>query len=167
MADSTYYKNRPRSAPAPQGCPIDHTFSPFDEKYVKNPYAMLEKRRTGSPVFYSEELGYLVLTRMEDVAEVFRKPKIFSAENVQHPVIPICEAARNVLSVDDYDPLRVLSNGAPPNHTRVRKHAQAGFSSRRIEILEPFVRRRCETLIDRKSQGVSSWLRPPPIRTKS
>ena len=148
MAESTYYKSRPRSATAPQGCPVDHTFSPFDEKYVKNPYAMLEKRRAGSPVFYSEELGYLVLTRMEDVAEVFRKPKIFSAENVQHPVIPICEAARNVLSVDDYDPLPVLSNGAPPNHTRVRKHAQAGFSSRRIESLEPFVRRRCETLID-------------------
>ena len=148
MAESTYYKNRSRSATAPQGCPVDHTFSPFDEKYVKYPYAVLEKCRTGSPVFYSEKLGYLVLTRMEDVAEVFRKPQIFSAENVQHPVMPICDAAKKVLAVDDYDPLPVLSNGAPPEHTRIRKHAQAGFSSRRIEILEPFVRRRCETLID-------------------
>ncbi|MCZ6511333.1 MAG: cytochrome P450 [Alphaproteobacteria bacterium] len=148
MVDTGYYKNRPRPTSAPQGCPVDHTFSPFEENYRKDPYAELEKRRNGSPVFYSEELGYLVLTRMEDVSEVFRKPEIFSSENVQHPVTPICDAAKSILATDDYDPMPVLSNGTPPDHTRVRKHAQAGFSGRRIRILEPYVRRRCETLID-------------------
>lgn len=148
MADNDYYKSSPRSATAPQGCPVNHTFSPFEENYIKNPYAELEKLRNGSPVFYSKKLGYLVLTRMEDIAEVFRRSDIFSAENVQYPVTPLCAAASDILSAEDYDPLQILSNGTPPDHTRVRKHAQAGFSGRRIKILEPFVRQRSETLID-------------------
>ena len=101
MAESGYYKYRPRSTSAPQGCPVDHTFSPFEENYRKDPYAELEKRRNGTPVFYSEEMGYLVLTRMEDVSEVFRKPEIFSSENVQYPVTPICDAAKSILATDD------------------------------------------------------------------
>ncbi|MEE8165604.1 MAG: cytochrome P450, partial [Myxococcota bacterium] len=32
--------------------------------------------------------------------------------------------------------------------TRIRKHAQAGFSSRRMSLLEPFIRRRCEALVE-------------------
>ncbi len=148
MAETGYFKNRSVSTTAPEGCPVDHTFSPFAENYSKDPYAELEQRRKVEPVFFAEELGYVVLTRMEDVAEVFRKPEIFLSGNVQHPVTPICDAAKAVLAVEDYNPLQVLSNGTPPVHTRVRKHAHAGFSGRRMKILEPYVRRRCETLVD-------------------
>lgn len=148
MADSAYHKFRTGRAAAPKGCPIDHAFSPFSETYVKNPYAVLEKLRGQSAVFYAEELGYLVLTRMEDVAEVFRNPDLFASENVQDPVLPICDAAAEVLAATDYNPIAVLSNRARPDHTRIRKHAQAGFSSRRMKILEPFIRRRCEALVD-------------------
>ena len=148
MADSNYYKSRTGPGTVPEGCPVDHSFSTFDENYRKNPYAELKKRRDTTPVFYSEELGYLVLTKMEDVAEVFRKSDIFSAENVQHPITPVCEAAKNILAAEDFDLRPVLSNGTPPDHTRVRKYAQAGFSGRRIKTLEPFVRKRCETLVE-------------------
>ncbi len=148
MTDTAYHKMRTETAPAPEGCPVDHTFSPFAEEYLQNPYAELEKLRGESPVFFSEELGYLVLTRMEDVAEVFRKPDIYSSENVQDPVLPICDAAAAVLGVPDYNPIAVMSNRARPDHTRIRKHTLAGFSSRRIDALEPFIRRRCEAMVD-------------------
>ena len=148
MVDSAYYKSRSRNAAAPQGCPVDHSFSPFEETYLENPYAVLKERRNDTPAFFSEELGYLVLPRMDDVSEVFKNPEIFSSVNVQYPVTPICDAAKEILDADDYNPLPVLSNGTPPDHTRVRKHAHEGFSGRRIKILEPYVRRRCETLID-------------------
>ncbi len=148
MGDSTYYKDSPKNPVAPQGSPVDHSFSPFDGKYVKNPCAELEKRRLGSPISYAEELGYVVLTRMEDILEVFKNDQVFSSENVQYPVVPICEAARSILVAEDCDPLPVLSNGKAPDHARVRMHAQSGFSSRRMKVLEPFVRNRCETLID-------------------
>ncbi len=148
MADTAYHKMRTEIAPAPEGCPVVHGFSPFSESYLKDPYAALEKLRQNSPVFYSEELGYLVLTRMADVAEVFRKPEIYSSANVQDPVLPICDAAADVLAVADYDPIAVLSNRARPDHSRIRKHALAGFSSRRMDILEPIIRRRCAALVD-------------------
>ena len=72
-------------------------FSPFASSYT-NPYAELERLRGEQPVFIPEELGYLVLLRMEDVAEVFRNADTFSSENVQDPVLPICDEAARVLA---------------------------------------------------------------------
>ncbi len=148
MVDTGYYKIRREIPPPPPGCPVDNDFSPFNTEYQKNPYAILKEHRHDRPVFFSKKLNCLVLTRMADIVEVFLNPNVFSSENVQHPVTPICDAARDVLAAEDYDPLPVLSNGQPPNHTRVRKHAHAGFSPRRMKVLEPYVRRRVETLID-------------------
>ena len=147
MAEA-YHKLRTERVPKPEGCPVDHAFSPFKAEYVADPYAELARRRGDSPVFYSEELGYLVVTRMKDVAAVFTNPDVFSSENVQDPVLPICDAAAEVLSAADYDPIAVMSNRARPDHTRIRKYTQAGFSGRRIRGLAPYVRERCEALVD-------------------
>ena len=148
MTDTAYHKIRTERAPAPSGCPVDHSFSPFAPEYVADPYAKLAKRREDSPIFYSEELGYLVVTRMKDVAAVFTNPDIYSSENVQDPVLPICDAAAAVLSAADYNPIAVMSNRARPDHTRIRKYTQVGFSGRRIRALSPYVRERCETLVE-------------------
>lgn len=148
MVDAAYHKNRPEPVALPAGCPVDHSFSTFSEPYQADPYAELEKRRKDSPVFYAEDLGCLVLTRMEDVAEVFKDPTLFSSANVQDPVVQICDAAFGVLGAEDFDPIPVMSNCQRPDHTRIRKHTQAGFSGRRMNVLEPYVRQRCETLVD-------------------
>lgn len=153
MSETAYHKMRTETAPAPAGCPVDHSFSPFAEDYLQNPYTELEKLRGDSPVFYSEELGYLVLTRMEDVAEVFRNADVFSSENVQDPVLPICDAAAKVLAAADYNPIAVMSNRARPDHTRIRKYTLAGFSGKRMRSLEPFIRRRCEAMVDEMLSG--------------
>ncbi len=147
MAEA-YHKIRTERAPAPSGCPVNHGFTPFSADYMANPYAELERLRNDTPVFYSEKLGYLVLTRMEDVSEVFRNPDTFSAENVQDPVLPICDAAAKIFSADDYNPIAVMSNRARPDHTRIRKYTLAGFSGRRMRMLEPFIRERCNTMVD-------------------
>ncbi|MGB0632420.1 MAG: cytochrome P450, partial [Alphaproteobacteria bacterium] len=94
------------------------------------------------------EPGYLVLTRMDDVAEVLRRSDDFSSENVQRPVRPVCAAAQDVLAAADFAPVPVLSNRGEPVHGRVRKHAQAGFSGRRMRLLEPVIRARCAALVD-------------------
>ena len=147
MADTAYHKMRAERAPAPSGCPVDREFSPFSARYLADPYQELATRRKDSPVFFSAELGYLVVTRMEDVAAVFTNPDAFSSENVQDPVWPVCDAAAAVLAAEDYNPVAVMSNRARPDHTRIRKYTQAGFSVRRIRELEPYVRARCESLV--------------------
>ena len=75
-------------------------------------------------------------------------PDTFSAENIKDPVLPICDAAAKILSAGDYNPVAVMSNRARPDHTRVRKYTLAGFSRRRMRLLEPFIRERCNTMVD-------------------
>ena len=71
MTDLAYHNVDIEKMPAPEGCPVDHEFTPFSERYIAYPYAWLEQKRENEPVFYSEELGYVVVTRMEDVEAVF------------------------------------------------------------------------------------------------
>ena len=147
MVKAPYHQLRRPRAVAPAGCPVDHGFSPYRSDYLKNPYPGLRDLRTKTPVFYTAELGYVGLTRMADVAEVFKRADVFSSEIVQDPVLPICAAARAVLDVPDYAPIAVISNCAPPDHTRIRKHTLAGFSARRMRVLAPYIRTRAETLV--------------------
>ena len=133
---------------APSGCPVDREFSPYSERYIANPYAWLKQKRENEPVFYCEELGYVVVTRMEDVEEIFLNPEVYASTNVQDPVFPICEEAAEILSADDYNPVAVMSNRPQPDHTRIRRYTQAGFSPRRMKVLEPIIRKRAEHLID-------------------
>ncbi len=171
MTDLSYHKVHNETAPVPDGCPVDPEFSPYSEKYVAYPYAWLNEKRENEPVFYSEELGYVVVTRMEDVHEIFMNPEIFSSENVQDPVFPICDEAVEILSADDYNPIAVMSNRQKPDHTRIRRHTQAGFSGRRMSVLEPIVRKRAAGLIDEMlatgspAEWVASVGNPLPAET--
>lgn len=153
MSKSAYFDLQDRDGDIPAGCPVDHGFSPFSDAYVADPYRVLAARRAETPVFYAPDLGYLVLTRMADVAEVLRRSEDFSSENVQRPVRPVCAAAQAVLAAEDFNPVPVLSNRGEPVHGRVRKHAQAGFSGRRMRLLEPVIRARCEALVEGMMAG--------------
>ena len=160
MADISYHKVDTQRVAAPSGCPIDHEFSPYHDAYVADPYPWLDQKREDQPIFYSADLGYVVVTRMEDVDYVFRNPELFASTNVQDPVFPLCPEAAEILSAEDYNPIAVMSNRAQPDHTRIRKHTQACFSPRRIGVLEPLVRSRASELIDNMlAQGSSAeWV---------
>ncbi len=148
MTDTAYHKIRSEIPPPPSGCPVDHTFSPFADDYLADPYAVLAPRREDTPVFYAAELGYVVVTRMEHVEEVFLNPDVYSSENVQDPVFPVHPAAAEVLAADDFDPVAVMSNRQEPDHGRIRKYTKEGFSNRRLRLLEPYITRRAHQLID-------------------
>ena len=114
MVKAPYHQLRRHDAVAPAGCPINHTFSPYHPDYLKDPYQNLRTLRAETPVFYAAELGYVVLTRMADVAEVFKRTDVFSSEIVQDPVLPICAAARAILDVPDYTPSRSCRTARRP-----------------------------------------------------
>lgn len=151
--DSAYHKIRAPSAIKPSGCPMNADFTPFNAEYLASPYPELERLQTEQPVFYSEKLGYLVVTRMEDVAEIFRDHNVFSSENVQDPVFPVCSRAAEILAATDFDPVAVMSNRQQPDHTRIRKFTRDGFSGRRMKVLEPYIRQGSERLIDQMLQS--------------
>ena len=66
-------------------CPyhkISEEFKPFD---LTNPFPFYKKSRDEQPVFYSQELGYYVVTRYEDIKAVFSNCRA---------AIPVCPFAR-------------------------------------------------------------------------
>lgn len=143
-----YHKSPEPIPAAPAACPMDREFSPFRSSYLQNPYPELEKLNATTPNFYSTELQSLVVTRMDQILEVFKDPAVFSSANVQDPVFPLCQRAAEILAAGDFDPVAVMSNRQPPDHGRIRRFTREGFSGRRMRILETQIRRVSRELID-------------------
>ncbi|MEM9132165.1 MAG: cytochrome P450 [Actinomycetota bacterium] len=144
----SYHEERGDIPPPPTGCPVHATWSPLDDDYIDEPYRIAKDLQEAHPTFYSEELGYLVVTEMDEIIRIFRDHETFASTNVQDPVFPMSDEALAVLGAPDYDPVAVMSNRSEPDHGVIRRYTQAGFSNRRIRTLEPYIRRRSNELID-------------------
>lgn len=150
---NSYHQAPSGKVAAPAGCPVNHSWSPLNDDYLADPYPIANQLREEGPIFFAEELGYVVITRMEDILEVFTNPDVYASTNVQDPVFPIGAGAADVLAVPDFDPVAVMSNRAEPDHGRIRVHTRAGFSRRRLKTLEPYIVRRSHELIDEMLAG--------------
>ncbi len=148
MTDTAYHQIRTGTATAPAGCPVDHGFSPLMDAYIDDPYPIAAAMREEAPVVYAEPLGFVVVSRMDLVTEVFMNPDVYSSENVQDPVFPICDEAASILSADDFDPVAVMSNRQEPDHGRIRNYTKRLFSAKRVQSLEPYMRQRAHDLVD-------------------
>jgi cytochrome P450 len=165
-----YHKPPDPTPPAPAACPMDREFSPFRPAYLSNPYPELESLNADRPVFYSTQLQCLVVTRMEQILEIFRHPDVFSSANVQDPVFPLCDRAASILAAEDFDPVAVMSNRQPPDHARIRRYTREGFNGRRMSVLAPYIRKLSLELIDEMLANgppidfVSAFAHPLPGR---
>lgn len=153
MTDTAYHRIRTAAQGAPAGCPVDHAFTPLGPDYVADPYPIADALRDRTPVVYAEPLGFVVVTEMDLVTEVFMNPDVYSSENVQDPVFPLAPEAAAVLGASDFDPVAVMSNRQEPDHGRIRNYTKLLFSNRRIQGLEPYIRRRAHELLDAMLAG--------------
>lgn len=156
MPENKYHQERLDTPPPPSGCPMHATWSPLNDDYLEEPYRIAAELRDEHPVFYAEELGYLVVTKMEDLERIFADHETFASVNVQDPVFPLAPEAQAVLAAEDFNPTAVMSNRPEPDHGIIRKYTRKGFSNSRIKTLEPFIRRRGNQLIDAMLAGGSS-----------
>jgi cytochrome P450 len=115
-------------------------FDPFHNPYLADPYPFFAEARAATPVFYSPDLDYWVVTRYYDIRHIFQTPRLFSAGNTLAPLQPICPAAGHVLAEGAFRPIPTLTNLDPPGHSRVRRLTSVAFTPRRITAMEPFVR---------------------------
>ena len=70
------------SAPLCPHASLGRDFKPFD---LADPFPFYARARAETPIFYSPEIDYWVVTRYEDIREIFRDPETFSSENTQSP----------------------------------------------------------------------------------
>jgi cytochrome P450 len=148
MTANTYHHAPERIADAPAGCPVDHGWSPLSGEYLADPYPIAARLRDEHPVFYADSLGYVVVTRMEDIEEVFTHPDVYASTNVQDPIFPLAPEAAAILAADDFDPIAVMSNRPEPDHGRIRVYTRSGFGNRRLKSLEDYMRARASDLLD-------------------
>jgi cytochrome P450 len=124
----------------PVGCPyhkISEDFSPFD---LSNPFPFYKKSRDEQPVFYSQELGYYVVTRYDDIKAIFSNWKTYTSENAQSPFKPMATKAKKLMEDQGMIGLSGLSGRIPPDHTRIRRIVSMAFGLSRFKKLEPRIR---------------------------
>lgn len=50
-------------------------FDPFHDPYLADPYPFFAEARAATPVFYSPDLDYWVVTRYRDIEHIFQTPR--------------------------------------------------------------------------------------------
>ena len=125
-------------------------FDPFHDPYLADPYPFFPEARAATPVFYSPDLEYWVVTRYHEMRQIFQTPQVFSAANTLAPLQPICPAAGHLLAEGGFRPGRLLTDNDPPGHTRVRRLANVAFTPQRVAAMEPLVRELTARFVEKR-----------------
>jgi len=133
-------------------CPAHGVASEFDPFDIADPFEFYARVRAEEPVFFSDELGYWVVSRYEDILPIFKDPATFSSENTQAPYKPRPPEVRRILQEGEFRAYSGLSARQPPDHTRLRGFINKAFTPRRVATLEPGVRE----LVVRTIEGFQS-----------
>ena len=136
-------------------------YDPFDPAVIDDPYPYYARLREESPVARVERLDLWVLSRHADVLGALRDPATFSSVSGMGLLLGGGPPGRmrdfmrsrqtgfgGMLSLDDMASLRVLIASDPPDHTRMRKLANKGFTTRDVQRLEPRIREICRGMVD-------------------
>jgi cytochrome P450 len=136
----------------PSVCPASKIvlgFTPFNPPFLDEPYELLSAALREEPVFYSPEIDYWVVTRYDDVREIFQNWAIWSASITLSAVTPLSPRALQSLRENGFRMNPVLTNLDPPEHARIRKHATNAFSTRHVAAAEHWIRDLADEYIDR------------------
>jgi cytochrome P450 len=105
-------------------------FNPLSPEVTANPYPYYAELRNKAPVIWLEPFQCWALSRYADVDFALRNPAIFSSS------VFTAEALGDLNPVPEVPWILDMN---PPEHTRLRKLANKGFTPRLIRALEPRV----------------------------
>lgn len=125
------------------------SFDPFADNYLGDPYAFYGPLREQAPVFYSENLGYWIVTRYDDVKECFRDQSRFSAAITLNQLKPLSQQAITAIVEGGAVPGLALVNEDPPVHSERRRRLMPAFTPQKIKALESRIREYCKAYVDR------------------
>ena len=151
MSENVYTQLSVETPTAPN-CPITplgEAFNPFTDPYISDPYAFFAQARREEAVFYSPEIDHWVVSLYKDVKTILQDTKTYSARMAQSPIKPWPKTAVDLLNAQNFKLIPNLSNNDPPSHTHVRRFLNDAFTPRRIQWLEPHVRRIVNESIDK------------------
>lgn len=105
-------------------------YNPFAPEVIENPYPYYTELRAKSPVAWVEVLQGWAVSRYADVDFVLHNPKLFPSS---------VWMARGFGDLNPVPGVPMLLDMNPPDHTRLRKLANRGFTPRLIRAMETHV----------------------------
>lgn len=111
--------------------------------------AVMRRARSDSPTFYLEDIDFWAVTKFDDIKAVLGDKDRFSAEITLQPLTPVFPEVQQLLQERGFSPRPTLSNNEREDHARIRRSAQAAFSPKRNQILEPYIRQLVNKAVDR------------------
>jgi cytochrome P450 len=128
------------------GCPVDESFDPLSPEFLADPFAVMAT--TEAPIFFAPSIGYYVVTRYQDVEEVFRDPATYSAAAAQAPLVPLVPEAQEILLAGGHKPQPSMASLDEPAHARLRKPAARAFSMKRVTAMISTIEASAARLLD-------------------
>ena len=118
----------------------------FSPKALANPYLLYKQMQDTSPVYYSESLGYWILTRYQDVEAALKDERLSSDRSTLfiHQLGDL-----DIDLIQNF--LRLIGNMMlekdPPVHTQMRKLANQGFTPRALESWRSIIQQTTDHLL--------------------
>ena len=123
----------------------------ISKDYIDNPYKTYNLMRSHKPIFFSQTTRLHWVTKMEFAQEMLRD-KRFSVDDRKYPVAQkrrkeFKKAGREIMLEQFENPSMLKLD--PPDHSRIRKLVQYGFTNRYITSLEPEIKKIVEDCLDK------------------
>jgi cytochrome P450 PksS len=123
------------------------TYNLFAPEFLTNPYPLYKHIREENPVYYEASLGYWILTRYQDVEAALRDERL----SADRRTLFIQQLGHlDVSLIQNF--LQLTSNSMiekdPPEHSRMRKLANQGFTTRALESWRSIIQKTTDTLLD-------------------
>ena len=127
--------------------PNEQTYDLFAPEAVANSYPLFKRMRSEDPVHYSEALGYWILTRYRDVEAALRDERL-SSNRTAFYINKL--GSLDVKEIQNFLDLtsNMMVDTDPPEHTRLRKLANPGFTTRAIESWRSIIQNTTDRLLD-------------------
>ncbi len=117
--------------------------------FMADPYPVYHELRSRAPVFWSEAMGYWMLTRYDDVRATLRDFRRFTNTERIHRFLDQLPAPMREMAQPIYENFSVgMPNTDPPEHTRVRALVNKAFTPRIVDGMRPRVQAIVDGLLD-------------------
>src|SRR4028119_1341031 len=125
----------------------EQTYDLFAPEAVSNSYPLFKRMRSEDPVHYSEALGYWILTRYRDVEAALRDERLSSNRKA---LFINKLGSLDVKEIQNFLDMTSswMVDTDPPVHTRLRKLANPGFTTRAIESWRSIIQNTTDRLLD-------------------
>ena len=123
----------------------------ISKDYIDNPYKTYNLMRSHKPILFSQTTRLHWVTKMEFAQEMLRD-KRFSVDDRKYPIAEkrrkeFKKAGREIMLEQFENPSMLKLD--PPDHSRIRKLVQYGFTNRYITSLEPEIKKIVEDCLNK------------------